>query len=74
MERESMEFDVVIVGGGPSGLLLSQLLNLAGIDVAKAKPLQRITCCTALTALPRRSYGLPQMWAAQVVLKRIRSR
>ena len=38
MERESMEFDVVIVGGGPSGLSsairLKQLANEAGKDLS----------------------------------------
>ena len=32
MSRETMEYDVVIIGGGPSGLLLSHLLYKAGIE------------------------------------------
>jgi p-hydroxybenzoate 3-monooxygenase len=32
MERKSMRVQVIIIGGGPSGLLLSQLLHLEGID------------------------------------------
>ena len=33
VERESMEFDVVIVGAGPAGAMLSLLLARAGVSV-----------------------------------------
>lgn len=32
METLSLKTQVAIIGGGPSGLLLSQLLNRSGVD------------------------------------------
>ena len=41
IERESMEYDVVIVGAGPAGL--SAAIRLKQIDTNQVKPLHNVT-------------------------------